>query len=226
MNLKVNQRIEIVVIDEAYRGSYLSRVEHMDEKQVLFAMPMSRGSLVPIRTGTNVSVVYFDELAVYEFQAKVERHQHDNLPVLRVRLPQEVKRIQRRAYVRLEASIRVGLFVQVEEDESVTILSGETADISGGGMRLHLAKNDFSVLYNKFGGDALAGQKFKMILYINEPQLGRAELELLGEIIRFGIIGNSYWLAISFAVISEKNRDRIISYIFKKQLELRNKGLI
>jgi c-di-GMP-binding flagellar brake protein YcgR len=226
MNLKINQRVEIIVHDEPYKGSYHSRVENYDNEQIVLAMPMTHGSLVPIRSGTLVSVVFFDELAVYEFQAPVVRLQQDNIAVLKLNLPKNIQRIQRREYVRLEVSLTVSIFVETE-NEGQMVLGGETADISGGGIRIILARSDFTKLTEALLVEDIAGTKLKMAVHLQSLSINKTEMvDFIGEIIRVGASGTSFWLAVNFAVISEKNRDKIVSFIFRKQLELRNKGLM
>ncbi len=226
MNLKINQRVEIIVHDEPYKGSYLSRVENYDKKQIVLAMPMSHGGLVPVRSGTLVSVVFFDELAVYEFQAPVVRLQQDNIALLKLNLPENIKRIQRRAYVRLEVSLPVNIFIEMENETQMS-LSGETADISGGGIRIVLNRMDFAKMAEKLQLENMAGMKLKMAIHLQPYSHDKTEMvDFIGEIIRHGESGTSFWLAVNFAVVSEKNRDKIVSFIFRKQLELRNKGLM
>ena len=226
MNLIVNQRVEIIVDDEPYQGSYLSRIEETTEKQITVAIPMQKGEIVPLRSGTIVSVVFFDDLAVYEFQAKITRSWQDGIPVLIMPVPAKIKRIQRRSFVRLEVLLPLRIYIDDKNGNSI-LINAQTADISGGGARVSISKRNLEAIVEFAGGGNAFGCKLKMELVIRD-KLDEAEqiVEFIGGIIRHGEKSGDHWLAICFDEISERHRDKIISFIFKKQLEFRNRGLI
>nr|WP_255319485.1 PilZ domain-containing protein [Dendrosporobacter quercicolus] len=133
------------------------------------------------------------------------------IPVWLVSRPADIKKIQQRAFVRLDSSmpVRWQFLTETEDDP---LISSTIRDISGGGVRI-ITKNPVPL-----------GSKLKVM--IDLPGIG--PLELSSEVVRIDQPQADlpiFWVGTKFLDIPENIRSKIIKYIFKKQVEERQKGL-
>jgi len=219
--LEINQRLELEVKSGEYAGTYLSRVEEIGEQDIKIAIPVEKGSIVPLRLKTPVTVTVQGKDAVYSADTFIVGRLLTPIPILVLLKPKEFRRIQRRDYVRVEANLPVTIELSKNEEEQVVILS-RTCNISGGGMMLSLDLD--SLEETEFSVDAV------LDLNIEIPELEQP-IKAIGRIVRCEEkkspnSGNELCLGLKFTLIEEKDRDQIISYVFKRQRELRKLGLL
>lgn len=225
--LKINQQVEITVNEDPYSGKYLCRVQDINDDEVLIDMPLSQGSIVPLRPESMVRVTYFGKDGViYEFDSSFTRERVDNVPVMRMPIPNEIRRIQRRSYVRIEISLPVRIFIEDDLTKEVEIVECSTIDVSGGGARLLLSKEQNKIIASLLEKEEDDSKVLKMSILLREAADKYESINCVARIVRVGEIINKHFYAINFEFIEEKSRDKIIAYIFKKQMELRNKGII
>ena len=212
--LKVNQPVEIEM-PEISKVSYRSRVEGILSNKITLAAPLKQGQIVPLSPGTTVKVIYTDQMAIYSFLSQVISLNRQNLPTVILGEPYDLQRIQRRNFVRLEATLNI-IITQVDEDYKPAgeTFSGTTVDLSGGGA-MFLCNTVLKC------GDSLA-----TMVYLSDNDSVKA----LGRVTRFvenlPNAKHKYSVGIEFTVIEESERDKIIKFIFNRQRELRKKGLL
>lgn len=214
-DLKVNKRVEIIIENSYYAGSYPSRVEEILPDIIVLAAPLKRGVVVPLRVGDTIKVNYYGKTAGYSFTTKVIATSYKRIPLIAVEKPQEFTKIQRRSYIRVPARIPVR-FTLLDDQKKPTELNCccETIDISGGGVAL-------------LSSTALpCGSCMEMEL--NVPRKGT--IRVIGKVARSEEKKTEYGkmtlLGISFVEIEESDRDKIIQYVFEIQRDMRRKGLI
>lgn len=216
--LKVNQKAQLKVMDGLYTGIYVSRVEDIGEDYIKLAMPIVKGEIIPLSIGTKVEVVVSDQDKAYGFTGLIRNRQISPVPMFTMKFPDKIRKIQRRNYVRIECSIPVQYAVidnSEELDQDLVFQTGRTLDISGGGLRL-------------FTNHSLEQEQK---LFIKLKLLKDDEIEIKGKVIRLLDIDEEtkkkrFIYGIEFIDINERDRDKIISFIFEKQRQLRRKGLI
>jgi c-di-GMP-binding flagellar brake protein YcgR len=215
-NLKVRQRVQLDILEGEYKGNYYSRIEDLlgDETIVVASPPVADGSAALVNVGEKINMFYWDSMAQYAFEARVIATANGRVPTITLEKRSEIQRMQRRSYFRIQARIRIVFNIESDGDGSTEPqhYEGQTLNISGGGMLL-------STNINLDIGDNLP-----LKLYLSEQEYiastGRVErIEHLGAkgLYRAGIV---------FVMISENDRDKIIAFVFKKEIELRRKGLL
>ncbi|MDH7576742.1 MAG: PilZ domain-containing protein [Bacillota bacterium] len=220
--LRINQRVEILLqnsaYDSNYAGSYPSRVEEILSDKIFFAAPIKKGIPIPLRKGDPITVNYWGQTAGYSFTTKViETRFKRVLPVIIVERPKKVTRIQRRNFLRIPAVLPL-TFSILEGPERVSrpeIFHTETVDLSGGGAMIKtpvkLSKDEY------------------LEMELTLPRKGT--INIVGRVVRTqetkkGSTGLIYLTGIDFEVIDESDRDKIIAFVFERQRELRRKGLM
>lgn len=212
----VNQLLTLVV---AGGGEYPTRVEGYRGPDIVLALPIVQGMLLSLKPGTRVRAAYQDDTATYHFDSVVSSLEEKPLPLLIVSGPVEIKRIQRRRYVRFEVAlpVRFGIVGGPEESAAGTlpIHRGTTRDISGGGILL------------------VTGIRLDpgTELYVELELPGQEKVGAYGQAMRiYRTVENGprteHWIGVAFRCIAERERNRIVNFIFEQQRILRQRGLL
>lgn len=241
-----NQRVEIVETTETPTESpegYITRVEDVGDESITVVCPMSRGEVVPLRKGLRVTVTYTRGRALLAFEADVIDRESGEVPRLWLTLPQEVVRVQRRSYLRMAASLPV-MYAPVGADQDahdvVPIYRAESVDISAGGLRIRLV-------------DVAVGIRFGSYVRVQFTLPGvKASYDLIAQVMRIeqsdstegtfpssedvATRGNTvdevaderyrYRLALRFVDISQVAQDCIMRFVFERERELIERGVI
>ena len=185
----------------------------MTTDSMVIAMPMTKGFPVILQRGD----IFFGRTVVnhvaFEFTSSFLDKQLKPLPVWKIALPYNIKKIQQRAFVRIDAALSVEIRAITDENTvDDTIINASTKDISGGGVQI--------VTTHRWAIGT------KLLVTIHYPEIG--SLTLKSEVIRVLQPQHDrmvFWVGMGFIEISEKDRGNIIKFIFKKQLEQRRKGM-
>lgn len=208
--LKVNQRLEIMLTSTPGE-KFTSRIEEVNSQNLVIAMPMSKGQPILLHSGSKFFIRLVLHNAAYQFTCAFIDKRMQPIPMWIVSLPHDIKRIQQRAFVRIDTALPVQWQV-ITTLEDVPIIKSVTKDISGGGVRL-ISKQPIRL-----------GTRLKVI--IDFPEVG--PLDTLCEVVRVEQPKSDlpiFWVGTKFLDLAESTRNKIIKFIFKKQLEERQKGL-
>lgn len=198
---------------------YGSRIEEIAADEMVIAMPMSKGYPVMLAQGQSFTGQLIIDGIVYQFISKLLRKKIHPIPVWVVSLPDELKKVQLRSFVRTSAMIPVQfklILPLASNDPGISAdnptFSVQTKDISGGGLQL-VTRQPFEI-----------GAKGQLIIDIPEGGIIMA----IGEVVRVEQPQQEnpvFWVGIKFTEVQERDRSKLIKYIFKKQLEQRQKGV-
>lgn len=209
MKLILGQRVELELLREGWKGIYKTRVEDVDGDKLRIGVPYARGRLIPIKNGEQVAVIFADQVAAYRFIATIENTEYEHLALFDITHPQKenIQRIQRRKHVRVDIMCPCA-FRRLGQDEELN--KCVTVDFSGGGV--------------KFISKIKIESGTKLYLLIELPILN---LECTGEVIRTLDDGpKRYDVCVKFLELDQAIVDKLVSWVFKYQLELRKKGLL
>lgn len=202
--------VELIALEGEYSGNYRTRIEEVGERLLLVGAPFQHGQLVPLREGTKVKLTFCDEAAVYSFEGKIMQRIAVPVPMFVLELPDTVAKVQRRNFVRVNASFPIKFRMVTREGLSDSY-NAMMLDLSGGGVRFTTKERveDRSLLY----------------VHITLP-IG--ELQTPVRVIRAIKTEetNLYSVSNEFYEISERERDTIIRCVFDIQREMRKKGLV
>lgn len=194
-------RCKVVDINEQY--VYIDYPVHVKTKRTS-----------TFRIGTHIIAEYIGEdQSVYRFNTVIKEKRKGKIPTLVIELPKEdeIKRVQRRQYVRVEASVDVAIHSASQKFSPFTTVS---TDISGGGLSIVVPKH-ISI-----------GESEEIYLHLVLPMHSGKYyyLHLSGEIVR--VIKNessANTASIKLLSLSEQDKQVIILYCFEKQREARQK---
>ncbi|WP_162297839.1 flagellar brake protein [Halalkalibacillus sediminis] len=168
--------------------------------------------------GTELRVSFVGKAgSVYSFPAEIlMRKKINQIPTLVFSYPlkENLKKIQRREYVRIDTSLDVAIY---SVDENKQPLITRTIDISGGGIAV-VSKERKDINF-------VSGDKIEITMVLPFQTNDYSYLTISGEIIRHVEQHKDQppKLTIKFLDLDDDIRERIIKYCFDKQLERRRK---
>lgn len=211
--LKVNQRLEIMLSKSVNTPRFASRVEEILANEMVIAMPMQKGRPIFLESGRGFYGKIITEGGVYFFKSKYVNKRMYPLPVWIASMPYEIEKMQQRSFVRFDVSqpLQIEYFPDDDVDNAIAF-KVMTRDLSGGGLQA-ICEQSIKI-----------GTKVKMVITLPED----GDLEVDGEVIRVQRPQEDrqlFWVSIQFVGARAILRDKISKFIFKKQLEHRQKGL-
>lgn len=202
--------IELKISNGDYQGIYRTKVDDIREQMLFIGAPYDQGQILPLRVGTVLEVFFYDDISAYCFDTTIKQRIALPIPIFVLDLPDEIRKIQRRQFVRVKTAFPI-IYRIITEKGLSDPGNGKLLDLSGGGMRFEtLAKLENNALFSI------------------QLKLPSGELNTLGRVLRVQRIekAKSYNISSEFYEISEHDRDMIIRYVFELQRTLRKKGLI
>jgi len=216
MNCKAfvpNKKVIVRINEGDYQGYYPSRIEEVLDDGLVLGLPFIGTVPVPIRVGERISVFSPTRDAVYRVDGDVMKRQLEPIPLLCMIIRSDIVRVQRRSFVR----IPVVLNVTYKLKNSDRIYTTYTKDISGGGIKIILPE----ILK--------VGDTIQMRIELSSPEdpvncegkvvwIDKEERQMgdkLEEIVYAGV---------RFTVIEDRDRERLIRFLFNYQRSLIKKG--
>lgn len=165
--------------------------------------------------GTNFKVSYRGEdNSIYEFITKINRRVRLTIPGIALAIPEKEKitRIQRREFMRIDASIDVAIHSKKNQFEAFTAI---TSDISGGGLSIIVPDASLYEL----------GQLLDvwMVLKMNGDDIHYVYSN--SEIVFIKVDDGIHKVSLKFLDIEVNEQQKIIRFCFEKQREARKKEL-
>jgi c-di-GMP-binding flagellar brake protein YcgR len=142
-DLTINKRLEILV-DEKY---FKSNIQDITESYIAISIPIKSGEYLPLTKGTLIDVLYYEEDNLYKFQSVIMGRKFENIPILLISKPREIKKIQRRKHVRVPiiSTVKYKNLKNEPRTNPKSIAKSEylqaiLIDISGGGMKIKISE--------------------------------------------------------------------------------------
>jgi c-di-GMP-binding flagellar brake protein YcgR len=225
--LQVGTKLELEPLNadgKKWESTFVSEFEWAEgENAAMIAAPINEGVVFPIHAGTYMNIYFIkrDEGGInfYRFRAVVTgRGVSGNLALLKVEVVDDIEKVQRRSYYRLDCSLSV-LFRRVSSlnpvhSEDIPFKKTLASNLSGGGIRLLLEEK------------IEAGKLIECEISTGEEKT----IRFYGKVVRCDKRGAEgvfkYEAGIAYIKINEKDREAIVKFIFDEQRKLRKKGLI
>lgn len=209
MKLGINCKIDVLWEEKEI---YKSIIQDNDDDSISISVPVKDGQYLTPYVGEVLEIMWYDGNGnVYKFKGKINaRNIDNNIPLFVISKPYDIRKVQRRDYVRVKV-IQMIEYIKGEigtENIIESIFSpGILLDLSGGGMKVKIKEK-----INR--GDYLVAMlKYK-------------EIEILtrGKIVRVDKTDdNKYICGVNFDELDNNTREQVIKMVFaimRKQREL------
>lgn len=158
--------------------------------------------------GTQLLVTFVDKYKMsFAFRTEVHSRMNRTIPMLKLSYPgdSELIKIQRREFVRVEASLDVALQSEEQSQQFVSF------DVSAGGLAVNMKNHE----YYPVG----AMLDIMLVLYFSKEEIRYISCQ--AKVVRSWEEGKRRLSSFQFQDIEEKDRQHIIRYCFERQLEMR-----
>lgn len=209
--LTIGTTLNIDKITDEEHTRYRSRVVDFEDGFILIDYPAHQetGKTKFFMDGTELIISFTTETdEAFAFKSSVNGRLRRSIPMLRIEHPGADKftKIQRREFVRVDASLDVAV---TTEDETYQLV---TDDISAGGLAINLREP-----HNLNENDTVD------LLIVLPFRTG--ELHYIwtnGKVVRIWEKSGRKIASVQFDELEKNDRQRIIQYCFERQLQLRN----
>lgn len=191
-----------IITEEGYAKTTIQEVE---EDSISILIPTINGTYLTMRQDEKYEIFYNNKKGgVYKFKIDVMGRKYDKVPLIVLGEPYEVKKVQRRKYVRISHSGIVNYYITKnypkQKFKNYDILDfkvGYTVDLSGGGLRLRVSEKPELEDY--------------IIMHLNIEE----DFIVLGKVVRVEEDNNGkYTCGVDFLEIEENEREKVIRYVF------------
>lgn len=208
-NLKIN-----VALSEVGTMVYDSRIEETTYSTFFIAMPSDRGMPMPVSPGSKVDVNFIANGGRYFFKTLVTRKIIKNIDLLELKKPEIMYKSELREFFRIDVlqKIRVCTMIEVEtRNKQIKLVKDKFYDgicinVSGGGLKF-LCEEPIEM-------NALLDMDFSHFIEALDSVSGR--------VVRCAPNDKKmYEIGVNYLDLKDSQRDKIIKYTFKRQIETR-----
>lgn len=163
---------------------------------------------IPIKLNSNIQIEFMEKGNIYRFNTVVTKLEHSPLLAFLVPIPEmeQIKKIQRRKYVRIEFDADVAVHGSDLKFHPFTTV---TKDISGGGMAIILPPHTTLEGINEVEVYLVLKSTYSDFKYIHTR----------AKIIRITCVNEVKIASVKFLFSDEHKRQKIINYCFEIQRE-------
>lgn len=212
-----DQEVDLEFLNGPYTGSFSVRVIWRSDEFLRVTQPTIDGRPASIAAGDPVRLSFcIPGMAKVIWETRVGQVGGRTTAWLSVKVPppEEVRRIQKRDYYRMEISVDLTYSVLARPDgKAYAALRSQTytRDLSGSGAQVIFPEN------------YPPGTQMDFWLQIEDQRV-----HTIAEVVRYieRISPTQFWLGVRFVGLEERDRNLIIRYLFKLQRERCRAGLV
>jgi c-di-GMP-binding flagellar brake protein YcgR len=212
LKLLINELLQVQLQDDPAPSTYRSRIENIVDGKLLATWPTNAGIRMPVHADQMLNLSLVRDGNAYAFTGLVDRTATEPLPQITVIINSEIHRVQRRQNFRIKSLVPIEIAGEIRgssEKEATLPLFFKTTtyNISAGGVAVRSPRGvpEGSLLEAKLAlPDREPVIKAPCRVIYNEPAIDNPKLQQSGML---------------FLVISEKERARMVRYIYRTQLK-------
>ncbi|MCR2820254.1 flagellar brake protein [Lederbergia panacisoli] len=206
----------ILETDNQNEEKYKAKIADIDENKIYISYPLgvTSNKTVFLRNDTKMYASFVDEESgAFLFKTKIIGRVKNQIPLLVLTFPgvENLLKVQRRQFVRINAAIDVSLQLLESEEIFPTV----TDDFSAGGCAVLLPKN---VIIHR-------GELGRVCIVLPMHSGEYVYLNLDCRIIRAFDKNKSQLVSIQFLNVKNKEQQQLMRFCFDKQLEYRKRGI-
>lgn len=210
------QQVDLGIGNGPLKGTYSTRIESVKENFIILKIPKVNGLYLPVETDEELLLKHYREGATFEAESTVNLRNDDrDPPTIVVSIPEEVKRIQRRDFVRVPCDIPVTVRVlQAGPGDTGETLSGSVSgaikDISAGGVQVECPEalpldSEVEVVFTLPHTETTMNEVFARVVRESDSE------------------EPPHVLGLEFTSITENKRNDIIQYVYERQIDIKDK---
>ena len=211
-SLRINTKLVVNHVTNRESEFYDSRIEDIDDERIVISLPTRKSTPMPTTRGSLLRVSALLPDGRVSFESKIQGIITKPIYMLIINMPEILSHEQVRHFYRVPVHLRVKVFLldnlnKTDGDDTITYEEGSVDDISGGGCRLttqaelHVGNN----ITLDFTGSAI-------------DNVGCIQCNVIRVSPKSG---NKIIASLKFYELDDLIEDRIVRYVFRRQLELK-----
>jgi len=234
------EKIEIFVGEGSEAGRYKARIEDFTDQGLVISGPEYISGNTLLRNGIDCAVYLTRPDAIYQFHTRITVHGEGSQRAYQLTSPNDIKRVQRRQFVRIDMSRKLDyavLPVHVPEEmtpETLTWHESVTVNISGGGMFMRtpheLAPGEVLLLrvyfFSELGLPREIAAICRRVVSHESGQQAGVEFVRAENLSRRLKDRQRLLVPETAAEFDQAAQNRLVNYVFQEQVKLRQKGLL
>ncbi|GAB6098877.1 hypothetical protein JCM16358_07560 [Halanaerocella petrolearia] len=230
--IEVNQQIGFEVLAGKYEGEYPTQIaDIINDKKFIVNIPFSEGQPIQVAINSRVDIKVRDRGGIYVIPARIVGKDFDATRLLELVVYDKVTKIQEREFFRLDIYQKTDYRVVISDSEEVEDLLTdfkeerieEISDLPD--FKEEARIRDISAGGAKF----LANKKLEegQLIELKVDFLEASFNSLFAKVVRVVRENEEeYEVGVKFINCKRQRRDELTKWLFSKQRELRQKGLI
>ncbi|RUS48149.1 flagellar brake protein [Cohnella sp. AR92] len=212
---KVNQTMFLQLdseVGQEQAPTYRSRIADQNAESIFIEIPMDEQTKRYYRTQTGEKLIayyYTADGVKHQFSTVVKGHVKDAVTLVEIRmpLPEEISKEQRRSFLRVETQLE--LAVRIGEKVRFVAL---TEDVGGGGVSFRCERK----------WPVTRGMKLNCWLLVPYRTNNVTHAQFVGEVVRVAEAEPKHYIVMmKFNEIQDAEQQKIIRYCFERQLDMR-----
>ncbi|MEP0828381.1 MAG: PilZ domain-containing protein [bacterium] len=236
---KLWDRIEVIVGEDRDQGVYLSRIEDFNNNGLVITKPDFVGGNRLLTANAAVYVQFMRPDALYRFPARIRSLGEHAGGMLQIYDIGEMERVQRRQYVRIDMKIELK-YALLKRPSSIIDLSvmkwnnSHSINISAGGLLLKVdesvKKGDLLFIklseYEKLSLPRLLAASCCRIVRMNDARYAGVEFILERQLSKYFSATEMAALPAPVKGFTSGVQNRLVRFVFDRQIQERQKGII
>lgn len=210
------QVVEIDVREGPMAGHYTAQITNLNDNAILVDVPLIGNLYLPLKIGQPMTLRYVVESWSYEAEVTIAaRKDNAEAPLILVTRPKMMERKMLRKFLRVEANLEASVFLIADLSEygrekfaDHELTPALLLDISGGGARLRVPIHMHT------------DEKRYALLWFTLPIIHKSFYNLLSRLKTVTEDAKDKYLIVEFAGLSESERNDIVQFCGRRQLEL------
>lgn len=214
--ITINSKIDIQINGEGV--FYKSSVQEISSEYIAIHIPSHLGSIVYLMPGDSIKGRVYSKEAQYFFNSTVLGKKLDRVILFLLAVPSKLKRVQMRDYVRVQTMLPIKY--RILDDNASDLKNQElqetySIDISGGGLNFLVP------------GPVALNSVIRVEFVVQDHNQNDIKIRAVARVKRKESVRDKGRVALGvfFEEISEKDRDILIGFLFRKLLEQKRLGV-
>ncbi|MFH1374796.1 MAG: PilZ domain-containing protein [bacterium] len=238
--LKLWEKVEIIVGDGESAGHYVARIEDFIDEGIIISSPEYTDGNTLLRDGCRILFLLTREDAVYQFVSTITRITRDGQTVHLLVRPKGPQRVQRRQFVRVDLFTGVSWVNLADNplagagDSEMKWKKSKTVNISGGGVLMAVKESpstgDLMLLkvdlFTEIGLPDVVASICRRTFRDDGKYLVGVQFLRSTQLAGHFTQGRLAALPATVRDFDQSAQNRLVTYVFQQQIELRKKGLL
>ncbi|MCK4302328.1 MAG: flagellar brake domain-containing protein [candidate division Zixibacteria bacterium] len=234
------EKLELVVGEGIQAGHYTTRIEDFNGRAIVVSPPEFVGGHTLLSDRAEVMILITRDDAIYQCHSRITRYPAGEKKLFLLAPPQGIKRVQRRQFVRVEAFERIeyariiNLTEWEEREDLPKWCQSITSDISGGGVLMKTDENTKpgDLLLLKIGVfpeqdlPEIIAAICRRVFTLDDQVMAGMEFLTANRLTRHFGIDDLKRLPRRIQDFNRGVQNHLVNYVFQRQIELRQKGLL